>query len=659
MTYSLDELDPETLDYLRRAESEAAHVYSEVPGVVVPGGVRWFAGPRGGWEVLLVLAALLFAGAVVCAVAAPGLPAAKLRNASAGTALGLGLGVLCLAAGCVRFRRPAPSGPRGDLVFADSAQLWIVRNRTVRAVEYGDDLEAAGDHSYQNGAHLFTSLVVRTRGVVERLTLESPVRAERLLRFLNAVGRLRRLDDPTIRSLAEQGSARVGQIALYALDDLDLDHASADRLVDPPRPRACSPAAPQRGWAGVGGRATGAALVGVGAYLVAAPAFDYVHDERLFAKVPRPVTGTPAEHATIEHYLAEHPGGRHAAETAVMRDDSAFAIAEKETAGADSPAGLRRYLAVPANTRHRAEAVEKIGAYYDRTVAELRKRAADNPGKIDRALMDPLTTLIGSLKGLNDPVVTVGFVAEIQPDPQTAEEKEQEQAVYLLQMRSEPRLNAVADRAQNKSAILPYQQAFDAESVAAREKVIYERLTGAVQKAIKADVLTLRPVPPGEQPMIEVRYKIVPSGSLYLYTSTVPELLIKTVKGLIRGYTLKWEIVVRPPGAPEPLRYTVASQPLSALNYDPESTDPEWAPYAILLYSAFYDLSDRMIRAFALDPGPAPNAFTFRATAATKPIPPELPDFNAPRFKLPDFTPPGKQPKRKVNPATGEPELEK
>jgi hypothetical protein len=264
--------------------------------------------------------------------------------------------------------------------------------------------------------------------------------------------------------------------------------------------------------------------------------------------------------------------------------------------------------------------VAQIGTYYDRTVAELKKRAADNPTKVDRALMDPLVVLITSLKGVDNPVVTVGFVAELQTDPKTDAEKERERADYDAQLREEPELKVVAASSATKSAILPYLQAFEPEQVANREKLIYERLADAVRKAIKTDILTLRPARADEQPMIEVRYKIVPSGSLYRYTTTGGfPLALKTVNGLIRGYSIKWDIVMRPPGAAEPLRLSVASRPLSSLNYEREPSDPAWAPYAILLYSAFYDLSDRMIRAFALDPGPPPNAFTFSATASTKP----------------------------------------
>ena len=67
------------------------------------------------------------------------------------------------------------------------------------------------------------------------------------------------------------------------------------------------------------------------------------------------------------------------------------------------------------------------------------------------------------------------------------------------------------------------------------------------------------------------------------------------------------------------------------------------APSAVTLYSAFYDMSARMIRNFALDPGKAPNSFTFNAVATNKedappvaPMFPQVPPFRPnPPFKKP------------------------
>jgi hypothetical protein len=683
------ELDAVSRAYLCRVEVLKGSRREEIPGVFVPTRRGVLVGPRAGWELLLIVGPVLLVVALVAGILVPGQPRANLNWSAPLIAVTGALGLLCLASGVIRFRRPEPPGPVGNFVFADSSRLWEVRDCVVHVYEYADDLTATGEHYFPAGSAPLTQIVVRSGTGVHVLLLPLMLGSGRVVQFLNAVGQLRRLEEPTFRELAASGSAQVGLVALCGIDNRRVEGVSFDALTDSPRPSPEPSGRAEPTWNGAVGRGLVASVVALGLFFALRPMFDglreghlftaveadpapsvaaldrylaeypnerrastvrKMRDERVFALVPRPIVGAAAELPALERYLTEHPDGPHAAEARDLIDDHHFAVAEQTARAQDSPAGLRRYLAVPANTRHRAAAVAQIGTYYDRTVAELKKRATDNPDKIDRALMDPLVVLIGALKGVNDPVVTVGFVAELQTDPKTDAEKERERADYDIQLREEPALKDVAARSATNTAILPYLQAFEPDQVANREKLIYERLADAVRKAIKTDILTLRPARSDEQPMIEVRYKIVPSGSLYLYTTT-GGFPLKTVNGLIRGYSIKWDIVMRPPGAAEPLRLSVASQPLSSLNYERELSDPEWAPYAILLYSAFYNLSDRMIRAFALDPGPPPNAFTFSATASTKPE--SVNPFEA--FKQLANPPP----KWRIDPRTGKFQFEK
>ena len=101
-----------------------------------------------------------------------------------------------------------------------------------------------------------------------------------------------------------------------------------------------------------------------------------------------------------------------------------------------------------------------------------------------------------------------------------------------------------------------------------------------------------------------------------------------------------------PPGAEEPFPCKLGSSPASNLNYDGRPGDPDWAPYAIILYSAFYDMSDRLIRGFALDPGPAPSGFSFAAVASHKSTAPNLP--NVP--KLPNWPNMPNRPNQPIQP---------
>src|SRR5262249_37313575 len=147
-------------------------------------------------------------------------------------------------------------------------------------------------------------------------------------------------------------------------------------------------------------------------------------------------------------------------------------------------------------------------------------------------------------------------------------------------------------------------------------------------------------------PVINIVYRIRPSGRLYLYTGMegeepdeepepperpgprfpdlprpirVPRLprTAEKTKGLLRGYEAKWRITVRPVGGKEHV-WNLGSVPLTRLTYDSKPSDPEWAPYAVLLHSGFYGLAGKLIGSFGLDPGQPPDTFTFEGKARWK-----------------------------------------
>ena len=122
----------------------------------------------------------------------------------------------------------------------------------------------------------------------------------------------------------------------------------------------------------------------------------------------------------------------------------------------------------------------------------------------------------------------------------------------------------------------------------------------------------------------------------------------KTINGLLRGYDASWTIVVRPHGADKTHVIEFDSEPLTKLTYTETPNDPSWATYAVILYSAFYDMSSRMIANFALDPGRAPNSYSFADATGTvddskvdKPDPFGLPknplDFPKPKLPFDPF----------------------
>jgi hypothetical protein len=326
------------------------------------------------------------------------------------------------------------------------------------------------------------------------------------------------------------------------------------------------------------------------------------------------------------HYLAAFPKeGRHSQEVSDRRDDWRYQRAEREAKSNDSPRSLRDYLADASNQRHRDQARQLIGGFYDRVIADLKRRADTDKKKIDPNLFSAVLVLLQAMKEAPHPVVTDGFQGKVDDGPTNEFQKKVEQAVYDIRVKDKPELKEIARLQPGGSAILSRGGVFDLVQRDRREAVILDRLRDALQKAIKQDILALAPVEAGQKPILEVGYHIFAPGRLYLYTSRGGPGGDK-VKGLLRGYEINWIITFRPPGADRPFPCKLGSQPATNLNYDAQQGDPDWAPYAIILYSAFHDMSSRLIRGFALDPGPSPNAFSFAAVARHKADEPKKPD---------------------------------
>jgi hypothetical protein len=298
------------------------------------------------------------------------------------------------------------------------------------------------------------------------------------------------------------------------------------------------------------------------------------------------------------------------------RDELHFARAVRASEEGRSVEPLRAYLADPGHVRHRAEAQRRIDALYQAAIARLRDLSANQA--LDPELFRGLLDLVESLRSAGSPDVSVGFVRTQEPEPVTKERKGAEQREHDCRLREHEELRRLARS--RGTAILPLGGTFRDESSAHREEMILRRLSESVRRVLGADLLSFRSARAGEAPMLEVRFHVRPSGILYTYTMTRENRSggdTKTVEGLLRGYEIDWTLTLRPYGAAAARTVTLGSSPVAKLHYRSRPTDPEWAPYAVILYSCFYDFSDRLIRNFGVDPGPVPDTFTFGEAVRT------------------------------------------
>lgn len=336
-----------------------------------------------------------------------------------------------------------------------------------------------------------------------------------------------------------------------------------------------------------------------------------------------------------DRYLRAFPTGRYVSELHDLRDDRRFGLAETRTKRDESPMWMRRYLSDPENVRHRTEARDRVAGLYDAVVADIRKRAetsddsdpdaadpdatdekADDekaePAHVDEQLLAAMVHLLEGMKLADGPNVALRFEASQQVEPGTVVglmEKFQTKG-YLEQ---HPEL--VDREKQEGTAMLGVGEVFDEEQIRRREAVVLDRFREAIGKVVRPEIVSfVKPDEPHEA-SIDVAYNAFPPGQVFVYVKTTMDLSSGTESshavGLLRGYHITWKVRVSGPGSEDPHEFEITSNPASSLRYDSRPGDPDWAPYAILLYSAFYDMSDRFIRGFALDPGPAPETYRF------------------------------------------------
>lgn len=299
-----------------------------------------------------------------------------------------------------------------------------------------------------------------------------------------------------------------------------------------------------------------------------------------------------------------------------LADDHLFHVAIEKADKDNSPVPLRDYLANSKKQGNREEARRRIAVYYDLAIADLKRRAEACGKEINTEFFDGIIALLEAMKQADKPDVTVVFRGRMDSLPVSVEQKQNERARYDMLLEKHPELRNIAERQADKTAILSLGNTFGQIEIARREKVILERLSKAVNTVIKRDVLSFRMAEASEKPMIDIAYHIKPSGRLYLYV-TEGRIGEEIVKGIIRGYEIKWNITIQPPGDGNGrFAWNLDSEGLGQLHYDHRGGDPEWAPYAVVFYSGFYDMAGRLIRNFGLDSGPAPDTFSYEAVAS-------------------------------------------
>ncbi|VTR99635.1 hypothetical protein [Tuwongella immobilis] len=609
MTYAPHQLDPEVRQYLSELDATSGR---NAPGLFIRRSAESLPNPRAGATWMLLLGIVALAGVV--AITLNGsisdygwLPIVQGLLAT--------IGCVGLFAAISKFRRPKPTAEFQSFLYADALHLWEVRGNSITAYPLDNLRSTTGTHTSTGYAYLYTTLQLVFTDRQVPIVLAAKTTAEQLMNFLDLQIALRNSEDESVRLSVRVNPGRATAWAASYVRTGGGDFVLPESIPNPPMLQlVTSDPHPENAHRSMGWFPRLAIACGIGALAWQGCGIldRFLEDERLFAAIPEPITGNSTPH---DDYLKRYPEGRHLTAVLEMRDDQMFRRAQLSADANDSPSSLRDYLADNRNTRHRAEASQAIGVYYDRAIADLKKRADNSKDDdVSPELLQAMVAVLESLKNASSPVITIGFQHEAEPLPKTAEQKATEQQIQDIRMQAEPRLKDVAATLPGGSPILPLGDTFLEEQIAIREKVIFERIRAAFQQAIQQDVLEFDLAEAGAIPTFQVAYRIFPSGRLYLYTDSDNN----SIKGLLRGYDIAWTIRIRPDGDKREFTKKIQSEPLRELKYDANPSDPAWAPYAVILYSSFYDMSARLIRGFALNPGTAPNSFSFSAVASNQ-----------------------------------------
>lgn len=512
--------------------------------------------------------------------------------------------VVCVALAILRVRRRMRKyGKLCNFKFIDGRAIWHVTDKAVYFVPHRDISALKPHHIRQGERYRFTEFDIATKTGPAVLRIRGFKEAETFYEYYQAL-------QGVLDLLAEKDQA--GNPALLGMLASRIHKGTDDvpKGMQVPHPRIM--ASKRRLQLEMPYWIMGTVVIMIGVSSIPA-ANQYLHGERLFSL-------TQSEHAKLydcNHYLRTYPNGVHAMEVLKTRDDlffyESFEIAMRD----HSPRALRAYLLDTRTLFHREEAQAQINDFYNQAIARLR--AAGESDNADPGLVRGMVALLEQMKYRLTPYAEVAFSGAYEELPK-GEAAIRETDSYEAYLRDRPELLTAVELSSNQSATLPLGEVFDADWLLKREDVLLSRLSDATAGALNPNLIQFRKAT-SPHPDLRVQYQIKPQGNLYLYSTgtsrTQFERAMKKnsediVRGLIRGYDVEWQLTLHPRGTRETFSWEIGSVAAPSLNYDQRPGDPEWAPYAVVLHSAFVDISDELISKIGLQPPPKPRGFLFR-----------------------------------------------
>jgi hypothetical protein len=343
-------------------------------------------------------------------------------------------------------------------------------------------------------------------------------------------------------------------------------------------------------------------------------------------------------------YLTRFPEGKHVKEIQTLLDDRFFESCVKTSQQATSPEALRNYLSDKKQNRHEEEARSLLAKMYADAIRGLRERFDHLQATVDQAdkssdqgsessvaaalrvseeeseanrreILDAMVFLLETLQTSETPNVSVRFnsTENLVSEGDIAKIESLQIEQYLA---AYPQLKSLVNA--KGTAIVDLGEAFSEDQKHRRESLITDRVEAAVRRVIGPGFVKFVSEFTESAAVLDVSYKVYPSGAIYIGSKSSRDPFQyfkgnagKTYTGLVRGYDLDWSFVVKAKESDESKEFGFESSPASELSYEERPGDPDWAPYALLMHSSFYDMSNRLIGGFGIPPSPLPRGHRF------------------------------------------------
>lgn len=253
----------------------------------------------------------------------------------------------------------------------------------------------------------------------------------------------------------------------------------------------------------------------------------------------------------------------------------------------------------------RATARRGLEELFEEAMAQLKAspnpKAGDRKGDevpADPELQEAFRKLIADLSTSSDGDVYVAFHNEAKLDVPPGDK------VMLILKRAQPEVKMAFPN--GDAPVHPQGRAFDGEFNRKRRDTFFKAMTKAFEEVFKhKGLLVLKPLADGEDRdgkiIFEVRSAAVREPTYYTYTQE------GKVTGLLFGLRVDWEFAIIDRHGEELYRKKTPSTPAHKLSLQSRRGDPDWAPYSVLMDSAYYNYSRDVIARFGL---PAPEQRT-------------------------------------------------